>query len=260
MTSIPSVTENHKDSFSLEFWLLIGFLITLVIVIIIVVIFPIWGPLKPETLDATLLIKYRQDALSLILTVFGVWIGAGAAYFFGKENLQVATRGMLDIYNLSNKERLKTIYVKDRNPRKIEDTFLLSTKLVKLYSLLKERPNWWFFIITDDNKKLLNSINEEALYLYINEKLYPENGVLTEKLEENTVEDLLNYINEETNDNNRLQKYSNIHLEITMGYTIGLVNDLMLQRDKFLSIITDEDRIPTHYLTTDDIRRCMLEM
>jgi hypothetical protein len=33
----------------------------------------------------------RKDLLAIILGAFGAWIGAGAAYFFGRENLRTAT-------------------------------------------------------------------------------------------------------------------------------------------------------------------------
>ena len=40
-------------------------------------------------------LAYRKDVLSIIITAFGAWVGAGAAYFFGRENLRVAMDGLL---------------------------------------------------------------------------------------------------------------------------------------------------------------------
>jgi len=96
-------------------------------------------------------------------------------------------------------------------------------------------------------------------YICISEKI-PPSGELKEKLEKIPVKGLLDYSNNPKEENQKLQKFCNIHLEITMDFTVGLVNDLMLQKSKFLSIIVNKEGIPTHYFTPDDIRRCMLDM
>jgi uncharacterized membrane protein YsdA (DUF1294 family) len=48
---------------------------------------PATGKLGPEMLT-----EYSKWMLSVLLGAFGAWIGAGAAYFFGKENLKESSR------------------------------------------------------------------------------------------------------------------------------------------------------------------------
>jgi hypothetical protein len=61
----------------------------------------LWFPVEHTTTDATghkvtvidkELLEYYKWSLSALLGAFGAWIGAGAAYFFGKENLRESSR------------------------------------------------------------------------------------------------------------------------------------------------------------------------
>lgn len=80
----------------LEYYLAISMLIALVILVIIVLYVPLSGN---DTLE------FRRTSLTLIVTAFSAWIGAGAAYFFGKENLRVATESLTSVIT-PPKERL----------------------------------------------------------------------------------------------------------------------------------------------------------
>jgi hypothetical protein len=218
-------------------------------------VIPLIGPYDPAEVTADTIIKYRQDMLTAIITVFGVWIGAGAAYFFGKENLRVATDSILKMREQSIEERIRNIFVKDINPRRIEKTFKLSDTLDTLYQVLQDKPDWWFFVVVNENGKFVTTLDEEALYIYISEMKSKGDNELKEKLKGDTVATLIKYLKEK-----KSEKYSNVHIEITMDFTVGLVNDLMLKKRIFLGIIIDKDEIPTHYFTPDDIRRCMLNL
>lgn len=46
---------------------------------------------------ASKVIEFKQKTVAKILTAFGVWIGAGAAYFFGRQNFREAVEAMHDI-------------------------------------------------------------------------------------------------------------------------------------------------------------------
>lgn len=79
---------------SMEFYLIVAFLAALVGLVILI----LWMPADFITgsYDATTeeIIGFKKDLLAIILTAFGAWIGAGAAYFFGRENLREAVAGM----------------------------------------------------------------------------------------------------------------------------------------------------------------------
>lgn len=79
-------TVGSKLAFSLVV-IMLGILLILVTVLLV-------APLtftKPDGVNDKLL-DYWKTALSVLLGAFGAWIGAGAAYFFGKENLAESSR------------------------------------------------------------------------------------------------------------------------------------------------------------------------
>ena len=43
--------------------------------------------------QVTQILDFRKNILAIIITAFGAWIGAGAAYFFGRENQREASSG-----------------------------------------------------------------------------------------------------------------------------------------------------------------------
>jgi glycopeptide antibiotics resistance protein len=59
---------------------------------------------------------WRKDVLAIIITAFGAWVGAGAAYFFGRENLRVAADSLLAMRGLSGKELLRRTSIKQIPP------------------------------------------------------------------------------------------------------------------------------------------------
>jgi hypothetical protein len=62
------------------------------------------------------ILDYRKEIIAIILTAFGAWIGAGSAYFFGRENMKEATKNFISMQELSTRGMLKTVYVKDVPP------------------------------------------------------------------------------------------------------------------------------------------------
>ena len=75
-------------------------LIVLVVLVLILLLVPVdvaQGAIP--TFDQ--MADYRMSLLTLIVTVFGAWVGAGAAYFFGRENLKEAADSMLATSHLS---------------------------------------------------------------------------------------------------------------------------------------------------------------
>ena len=44
--------------------------------------------------DPETILRFKRWLIALLVTTFSVWIGAGAAYFFGRENLREAIEGI----------------------------------------------------------------------------------------------------------------------------------------------------------------------
>ncbi len=55
---------------------------------------------------AALVLDYRKNLLAVLVTTFGAWVGAGAAFYFGRENLKDATKSLLEAQGVTGKERL----------------------------------------------------------------------------------------------------------------------------------------------------------
>lgn len=55
-----------------------------------------------------------QEILTILLPVIGTWVGTVLAFYFGKENLDAATRSVATIARLSASDKLKQILGKDK--------------------------------------------------------------------------------------------------------------------------------------------------
>ena len=90
-----------------EFLLVVVMLIALVLLVVGV----LWIPVDPPDCDTTTtfmdVLNYRKSILAVIVTAFGAWVGAGAAYFFGRENLREASASLLAMREPSAKDRLR---------------------------------------------------------------------------------------------------------------------------------------------------------
>jgi len=251
---------NYSNWKGPEFLLVISMLIVLTGLIFIVLIIPVQFSATPDTDRLTQILKFRQEILTVIVTAFSAWIGAGAAYFFGRENMREVTRGMLQMRELPPREKLRHITLKDLPPRPITWKVKISDPLLNVYNKLIKDVSWWFIVITNDDGILETVIEEEAMWRYINylatEGKKPVD-ILTEK--EPTVKTLLNFLNDPTN-KELAKKTVGIYIRVTNDYTLGAVNDLMLDKGVYLSIITDESMKPVSYVSSDDIRKEFLKM
>jgi len=82
-----------------------------------------------ETADAA------KDVLTMTLPVLGTWVATVLAYYFHKENLDAATKGMTDIVKQfkTSEEKLQSIQVKDKMIPKNEmyfEPWLLSKPII----------------------------------------------------------------------------------------------------------------------------------
>ncbi|MDO9324862.1 MAG: hypothetical protein Q7T80_07890 [Methanoregula sp.] len=248
--------SNDTGEKKAEYQLVVYMLITLTALVLIVLIIPIQLSSNPDTNSLTQILKYRQDILTVIITAFSAWIGAGAAYFFGRENLREATQGMLQMRELPPREMLRQISLKDLPPRPITWKVKTSTPIKKIYDKLIEDVNWWFIVVTKEDDSLSTVIEEEAVWRYINEMR--KGGLKTdEELETKTVESLLEFIRK---DLILAKKVDGIYVKVSNNYTLGVVNDLMLDQGIFLAIITDDANKPVSYVSSDDIRKAFLKM
>lgn len=252
MADSDNQEPNEKGRPSLEFWLVVVMLGVLTLLVMVVLFTPAtWVGGEYVKTDI-----WRKDVLSLIITAFGAWVGAGAAYFFGRENLRVAADSLLAMRDLSPKERLRKTSIKQIPPTPIDWTVKQSTKLSEVKDALAKNPERWFIPVVKDDGTLETVINEEAVWRYLIDKLPSATATDDEKNQyaEATVAELSKYI-EETES---LKRFNNIYVVSAMETNVGAANDLMDSRHVFLSIVASEGK-PTHFFTTSEVRKLLLK-
>jgi len=127
--------------------------------------------LLPSCLLALPLIKdcndkfmdYYKWTLSALLGAFGAWIGAGAAYFFGKENLQESSRSTESAMRIQQEflrrpsliERIKDMTLTAMNPK-----FVFHFDAIKgdVKKKLDEYKGYWFVPVVDEVTGVLKDI------------------------------------------------------------------------------------------------------
>lgn len=260
MTSktIKNIKETLEDKVvsAKEFWLVIAMLISLTFLISFIMIYqPEISQTNPED-SLSALLKFKNELIAVILTAFGAWIGAGAAYFFGRENLREATNSMLKMRNLSPKERLSLIKVSDTRPKKIEKIWKETDNVKGIFTHMKQNVDWWFFIIINESGTIRSILHEEAFWrfdAYEQEKSI--NNSLVD-LSKYTISDVINFVEKIENKRKALCDF---YIEIKMYNSLSTVNDLMEEKEVGLAIITDENNKPTHFFKSKNIRECLLK-
>lgn len=304
----------NKGRYPWEFWLVMVMLTALVILILMVLRPSIVGTVSPPNLvEKTpvgadgkpvpfeqvnvyfervtayndMMLSHRKDILAIIITAFGAWVGAGAAYFFGRENLRVSADSLLAMRNMSAKERLRQTSIKQMPPTPLEWVVKKNELIATVQSTLIAKPEYWFIPIVDEiTGRLITVINEEAVWRYMTTSSttppispLPPTAPVTTPISPiqppalpatpnvpivptvpltppatATVQDLLNYINVTP----ALRRFSQVHVTVTMDTTVGAANELMDSQNVFLAIV-ETDGKPTHFFTTSEVRKLLLQ-
>jgi len=195
----------------------------------------------------------RKDVLGLAFGLFGAWIGAGAAYFFGRENMRTATESMLKMRGRSPTEILASTRLSEMKPTALPETFKVEDKIGDLLAWLEKKEKRFFAVVVGDNDKFEYAIDEEALYRFINKQI-KESGISYSAACARQISEVINTFK----DDKDLQ--SLIHAAVTMsrGGTAFAANEKMEDEKVFVTIVLDDEKQPIGYITSDDIRKLML--
>jgi len=146
-----------------EFVLVIYMLTTLTVLVFLILFIP---PLAftDIAIDVKELAKdyleYRKTLLSIILTAFGAWIGAGAAYYFGRENMAEASRSLLAMKEPSPRERLRRTSIRLIPPKPLDWKVKTGEELKAVVDKLRSETGKWFIPIVKDDGTLENIVHE----------------------------------------------------------------------------------------------------
>lgn len=204
----------------------------------------------------------RDEVLALTFGAFGAWIGAGAAYFFGRENLRVATDSMLKMRARSPEEILSNTKLVDMKPKPLPAKFKEKVATIgDIVKWLKEDLDRFFVVVVDDQEKFKCALDEEAIYLYIHDKLethsekepdkpFDHNAVCGEE-----VTKVINYY--ESAEKKESKRLIEAAVKLSGDSSALIASDMMERDRKFVTIVVDDKDHPIGYVTTGDIRRLL---
>jgi hypothetical protein len=225
-------------------------LVLLAVVMAIMFIPPRAGDAKEVTFKDVA--EYRKTMLSIVVTTFGAWVGAGAAYFFGKENLRVAADSILAMREQSPQERLRHTPIRAVPPKPIDWLVKVDDDLKSVVDKLKAEPKRWFVPVTEADGSLNTLLHEQAIWRFIDKG--SGSGTAYADILKQKVSDVIDYIKKTPG----LEKDINIYVAVTMEQTAGEAYDLMQSKRVFLAVVLDDKKAPKYYIDTGDVRILML--
>jgi hypothetical protein len=236
-----------------EFLLVIVMLLVLTVLVMVV----LWAPIPGTASDAAYMravLDYRQSILSVIVAAFGAWVGAGAAYYFGRENMREASSSLLAMREPSPRERLRRTPVREIPPRPIDWVVNEGDEVSGIVEKIKASSKRWFIPVVKDDGALNTVVHEEALWRFVDSE--SEKGTPYADILKKRVADLMAYLGADP----ALDRLQGIHVVVTMDQSSGDINEEMQNEEVYLAIVTDEKGRPTHFATTGDIRKVLLQI
>jgi hypothetical protein len=138
-----------------SFWLVIAMLIALFALLLILLVAPLIG--DNNTAQASARVEYFKTTMSVLLGAFGAWIGAGAAHFFGRENMKessISTERALSLQGDAMRGSRRRERIRDLTLTAMNNEFMFDAKATKdlITTKLKDHVNYWFVPALDATK------------------------------------------------------------------------------------------------------------
>lgn len=198
--------------------------------------------------DPKIDIEYYKWALSVLLGAFGAWIGAGAAYFFGRENLaesSLSTERALRIQQEALRGPARKQQVRDLTLTVMNKSFLFTPVATRSAVLLALRDNghyWWVPVLAKSGSGALEDV--------IHARVFWSSAFNDVDTIEKIVSDL------ETLP--ALQELKPLHggsffIRASPDDGIEAVADLMNKVNAVVGVVVDDKGKPTHCFTKQDI-------
>lgn len=237
-------TSQRRPSSNKEFALVIVMLGVLFALILALLVFAY--SFKP---DSTIL-AFSKDTLSILVGAFGAWIGAGAAYFFGKENLAESSA--------STEEALK-IALGGSKPKRIMDLTLATMNkefmfypdskkaaVLKELNLAKYNDYWWVPVFDRGKKGVLEDVIHARVFWEA--KIKDDNKIAT-------ISDITSAIDNKP----ELKDFKALHgtsffVQVASDDEITDVIGNMVKSRAAVGVIVDENGKPTGCFTRQDLQ------
>ena len=241
-----------------EFWLIITMLFFMIVLLIPVMFVPF--PLQGDGTGVTAetIMGFRRDMFTAVVTVFAAWIGAGAAYFFGRENMREAITAIKGVTPREILERKRLSEVM----RPLEPTVTEEDTIETVLKKVLDEPDKWFVTILNEQGRLSNVIHEEAIQRYVADNMKEKEKAANEvyaRLMEVPIKDVVKYIEEQSKKKKKLAKLINIYVPMSMEQNCKIALESMDKEEKYLTFIVDSKGVPKGYLTTGDLRKTLFQ-
>lgn len=247
--------EKRKDNGApFEYKLVLHMLLSLSVLLILLVLLPLFAPLiLKEPKDANDFIEYCKWLSPALLGAFGAWIGAGAAYFFGRENLRLSNESTQNALKTQQQMSMGKNLIKDINltPLNKDFEFNLEATVEDVMTKLNENVDYWFVPVLE-GQKMKDVIHTEALWRYINEN--PEKDQI--KPGQAKLSEVIKYINEKQH--TKADKLHGFFREVKMDDNVEMVLGTMNMSGASVGIVCDEQGKPTHCFSRKDLRSFLI--
>lgn len=240
-------TKEKKYPHFLEFSLVLVMLGVLTLLLLgIMIIFPLLAAGKvggPECNKE--IIDYSKWVVTALLAAFGAWIGAGAAYFFGKANLRESSRSTEAALNIVRGTRgLK--YIKDITLTAMNTNFLftLESTYSDVISKLKEKVGYWFVPVINAEEGDLNGVLKDVIHA---RAFWSNESVLKDK----SIKDIIDYMD---NDKDLKKLHGGeFYSKVNLNDTIEKVYEMMKTKNIAVGIVVDDKGKPSYCFTRTDL-------
>ncbi len=245
-----SLIKRQKQSW-LEFMLVRNLLTALVFLTTVLIVLPFvvgifldgYGSSENVIKNVT---DFSKWVLTALLAAFGAWIGAGAAYFFGKENLLASSASTQKALEIQRESVQCPAKISDLEPMPLNPDFQfkLDSPVKEIIDKLGKNVDYWFVPIIED-AKFIDTIHTEAFWRYKTKKVDVQNA---------KVSDVLKFIDDQAELQNKKNKLRGFFVEFKMSDLIEIASDKMKERNATVGIVCDSDGKPTHCFSISDLR------
>lgn len=244
----PPSSPQPKTSGTLAFSLVVTMLVILLLLIYFVISVATTPPPDGAKVDSKELLEFGKWSLSVLLGAFGAWIGAGAAYFFGRENLAESSRSTEAALKIQQetlrrprgKEKIRDLTLTSMNPE-----FMFKpdqTRQDVLAALEKHGDYWWVPVLDKDGKRILEDVIHARVFW--NPAITPKHPI------SEIVKDMASGA---IKDSAKLHGENSFFIKATPDDAISDIAGRMDTAGAVVGIIVDDKGRPTACFTKQDI-------
>jgi hypothetical protein len=239
--------NGDNSAYNIVVWMLVALLILVVIMLTAPPLLERWGgnavkepteEMRKNRMDAYF--EYYKWCLSVLVGSFGAWIGAGAAYFFGKENLKESSASTERALKIQQGGGRTVERIKDLALTAINTAFLFSLgdKVAKVREGLDAHRGYWFVPVLDgsNNGTIADVVHAQVFWKANDDDLKTTIKIFLEKVD--VSDQMLKEL-----------RGDSFFLQVSPDDRAEEVLKRMKDKDLAVGIVVDGKNRPTHCFT-----------